>query len=78
MSFLITQFKSPRTQETFKELKKDVYSKEIYKAVLPYDCLSKAPSYPSAHVVSTDLLGKFGQHWLAFYYDINGEYFKFM
>ncbi len=32
MSFLITQFKSLSTQEIFKELKKDVYCKEIFKA----------------------------------------------
>jgi hypothetical protein len=73
MSFLITQFKSLSTQEIFKELKKDVYCKEIFKAVLPYDCLPKAPSYPSAYVVNTDPLGKEGQHWLAFYYDISGK-----
>jgi hypothetical protein len=36
---LITQFKSLSTQEIFKVLKKDVYCKEIFKAVLPYDCL---------------------------------------
>jgi hypothetical protein len=62
-----------RAQEIFKEIKKDVYCKEIYKAVLPYDCLPKAPNYPSAYVVNTDPLGKQGQHWLAFYYDINGK-----
>jgi hypothetical protein len=54
---LITQFKSLSTQEIFKELKKDVYFKEIFKAELPYDCLPKAPSYPSAYVVNTDPLG---------------------
>jgi hypothetical protein len=57
----------------FKELEKDVYYKEIFKAVLPYDCLPKAPSYPSASVVNTDPLIKEGQHWLAFYYNINGK-----
>jgi hypothetical protein len=70
MSFLITQFKSLSTQAIFKELKKDVYCKEIFKAVLPYDCLPKAPSYPSAYMVNTDTFGKEVQNWLAFYYDI--------
>jgi hypothetical protein len=73
MSFLNTQFKSLSTLEIFKELKKDVNCKEIFKAVLPYHCLPKAPSYPSAYVVNTDSLGKQGQHWLAFYYDNNGK-----
>jgi hypothetical protein len=31
------------------------------------------PSYPSAYMVNTDPLGKEEQHWLAFYYDINGK-----
>jgi hypothetical protein len=44
MSFLITQVKSLSTLEIFKELIKDVYCELIFKAVPPYDCLSKAPA----------------------------------
>ena len=53
MSFSITQFEPLPTLEIHYKLKSDEYSNNIFMAVLPFDCLTKSPPYPSAFVVNT-------------------------
>ena len=54
-------------------MSKDEYAKKDFKNVLPYDCLPPRPQYPSSYVIYTDPAGEKGEHWLALYYDKNGE-----
>jgi len=73
MSFSITPCKSLSTSDIYKLLSKDEYAKKDFKNVLPYDCLPPRPQYPSSYVINTDPAGEKGEHWLALYYDKNGE-----
>ena len=73
MSFSITPCKSLSTSDIYKLLSKDEYAKKDFKSVLPYDCLPPRPQYPSSYGIYTDSAGEKGEHWLALYYDKNGE-----
>jgi len=55
--------------QIFKELKKDLYSKQIFKNVVPRNRLPKYIKYPSAYVINTHNHNQPGEHWLAVYFD---------
>ena len=60
------------SMDIFFFLKKDNYSKNIFKYVIARDRLPKYVNYPSAYVINTHNSDQPGEHWLAVYYDSNG------
>jgi hypothetical protein len=58
--------------DIFFHLKKDAYSKKVFKYVVARDRLPKHIIYPSAYVINTHKSDQPGEHWLALYYDSNG------
>jgi hypothetical protein len=58
--------------DIFPYLKKDTYSRRIFKNVVARDRLPKKAVYPSAYVINTDNSNGPGEHWLAVYYDSSG------
>ena len=59
--------------EIFRALKGDPYSKPVFKAVVPIDKIPLKIMYPSAYVINTDSSTGSGEHWLAVYYDKEGQ-----
>jgi hypothetical protein len=76
-SYLIIKFKSMvrplSSLDIFYYLKKDAYSRKIFKNVVARDRLPKKIVYPSANVINTDKSNEPGEHWLAVYYDTSGH-----
>ena len=60
-------------------LKSDRYTRPIFHGVFPSDVLQKVKieSFPCCLIANTDPSDKSGEHWVAFFIDINGhgEYF---
>ena len=54
-------------------LKKDVVAKKYFIGVLARDKLPKKVDWPSSLILNTDTSNKPGEHWLALYYDENGN-----
>ncbi len=54
-------------------LKSDEFSNHIFKHVLPRDMLPPSVNYPSAYVVNTQGKKHPGEHWLAYYYNEDGN-----
>lgn len=55
--------------QIFQELKKDLYSKHVFKNVVARNRLPKYIKYPSAYVINTHNHNQPGEHWLAIYFD---------
>ena len=57
-------------------LKIDYKTKKVFKKVCAFDQLEK-PVFPSAYVINSDPSNEPGEHWIAVYFDKNGqgEYF---
>ena len=64
------------TQQIDSLLKRDPFSKKIFKKVCALDQIEQ-PTSPSAYVINSDPSNKPGEHWVAVYFDKNGkgEYF---
>lgn len=64
------------TQQIDSLLKRDPFSKKIFKKVCALDQIEQ-PIFPSAYVINSDPSNKPGEHWVAVYFDKNGkgEYF---
>jgi len=60
-----------------KIMKKDAYTKNIYLGTLPIDKLPKKVGYPSCIVINNQKSTEPGEHWIAIYFDKqgNGEFF---
>jgi hypothetical protein len=54
-------------------LKADDYSYKHFKSVLPRDKLPSKRKFPAAYVINTQGSSHPGEHWLAIYYDKNGN-----
>lgn len=54
-------------------LKKDEYTKNIYLGSFARNELPTKPKHPSCFILNTDPRNKPGKHWLAFYYNQNGD-----
>jgi hypothetical protein len=65
--------KALNSLEIFEYLKKDEFSKRIFKQVLARDQLPQKVNYPSAYIINTHKISQKGEHWLAVYYDENGN-----
>ena len=61
------------TIQLYKILKQDKCTRHIFLGVFPRDQLPRKPRYPSCFIINTDRSTSPGQHWLAFYYDMNGK-----
>ena len=51
------------TWEIRNKLKKDCFSRDIFKDVLPRDLLPNKVKYPSAYVINTHSSSREGEHW---------------
>jgi hypothetical protein len=60
-------------KQIYEILNSDDYSHKIFKAVLPRDKLPNKVKYPSAYIINTQGSSHPGEHWLAIYYDKNGN-----
>lgn len=52
-------------------LKKDLNTKQLFMGVYARDELPTELNYPCCFVINTHTRAEVGEHWLAFYYDIN-------
>ena len=52
-------------------LKKDMYTKNIFKGVLARDEVPTKISFPSCYIINTKPRKHPGEHWLAIYYEKN-------
>jgi hypothetical protein len=59
--------------QLYKILKHDKCTRGIFLGVFARDQLPFKPKYPSCFIINTDDSSKQGKHWLAFYYDSNGD-----
>ena len=64
------------TQQIEALLKRDPYTKNIFKKVCARDQVEK-PIFPSAYIINSDPSNMPGEHWVAVYFDkkCRGEYF---
>ena len=55
-------------------IKLDNVSNLNFKGVFARDNLPKIIYYPASFIANTDKSNKKGEHWLEFYYDIDGKW----
>ena len=53
--------------------KKHKYTRYIYKGTIAFNEKPKKITRPSAYIINTQNRDKDGEHWLAFYFDLNGD-----
>jgi len=61
------------TAELLNICKTDQYIKPVFEGVFPSDCLPKKLVYPAAYIANTDPKIKPGTHWIAMYFDHDGN-----
>jgi hypothetical protein len=59
--------------EIYDILKADEFSKTIFKAVLARNELPSKVTFPSAYIINNKNNNHPGEHWIAFFYDENGN-----
>ena len=59
--------------QLYKILSKDIYTRDCFRGVFAINTLPKKSIYPSCLIVNTDPSNKPGSHWLAIYYNKDGE-----
>jgi hypothetical protein len=60
------------SRQIYRKIQSDEYAKDSFLGVFPRDMIPRFIKYPSSFVVNTDPSQAPGQHWLGFYYDVNG------
>ena len=61
------------TFQIYKVLKKDLKTREYFSGVFARDQLPTKVKWPSCMVINTDKSNEPGEHWLAVYYDKDGN-----
>jgi hypothetical protein len=61
------------SEEIYDILKADEFSKTIFKAVLARNELPSKVTFPSAYIINNKNNNHPGEHWVAFFYDENGN-----
>jgi len=53
--------------------KNDPKLDKVFEGVFPYDCLPVITAFPTAYIANTDPQTKPGAHWIAMYFDHDGN-----